>query len=196
MYFNNGRCEDTKTKEKRNYECNGEEIKIGNEKVEKPIDATEKEIAFDWSSGSPGKLKVVGNHLVDLVGIQNFLDGMVDSLDGTVSENDGKDLLNNINLIKDIKLKKVTDYPTGSNKTRIIPENCYNSCRQYFFPQMPENEGGSLLSTLLKAYEEDESGDTVSGDIKEILDNADYMKSNKEERIKILQDILNIVKNY
>jgi hypothetical protein len=60
---------------------------------------------------------------------------------------------------------------------------------------MPENEGGSLLSTLLKAYEEDESGDTVSGDIEELIATKnDFTKT--EDGKKLLQDILNIVKNY
>ncbi len=198
MYFNNGRCEDTKTKEKRNYKCNGDDINIEDTKksVEKPIDTTEKEIAFKWTSGSPGKLKVVGNHLDNLGGIKRLLDGMVDSLDGTVSEDDVKDLLKNINLIKDIKLKKRMDYHGVAQKASA-PNYCKGSCGKYFFPQIPENEEGSLLSALLKAYEKDESGDTVSGDIKEILDDSSYfMKNNTEERRKILQDILNIVKNY
>jgi hypothetical protein len=195
-FYNNGRCYDIKTKEKRNYECNGEEIKIGNEKVEKPIDTTEKEIAFDWSSGSPGKLKVVGNHLSDLSGIQNFLDGMVDSLDSPYInlESDAKDLLNNINLIKDIKLKKRMDYH-GVAKKPESPNYCKGSCGDYFWWQIPENEEGSLLSALLKAYKSDESGDTVSGDIEELIAaKNDFTKT--EDGKKLLQDILNIVKNY
>ena len=120
---------------------------------------------------------------------------MVDSLDPTVIERDTKELLNNINLIKDIKLKKRMDYHGVAQKASA-PNYCKGSCGEYFWWQIPENEEGSLLSALLKAYEKDESGDTVSGDIEELINNPKLIASNTEERRKILQDILNIVKNY